>query len=71
MPPYASSLHFELYKTAENEHYIQIFYRRFEEEALVPLNLPRCGLKCSIEQFYEKYNDIIPNDFSSECKLPQ
>lgn len=71
IPPYASSLHFELYTTEANEHYIQLFYRRFEEDELLPLDVPRCGVKCSIQQFYEKYIDIIPNDFSSECQLSQ
>lgn len=71
MPPYAASLHFELYKTNENEYYIQIFYRRFEEEELSPLNIPKCGEKCSLEKFYETYAEIIPNDFDNECQLLQ
>lgn len=71
MPPYAASLHFELYKTDDNENYIQLFYRRFEEEELSPLDIPRCGVKCSIQQFYEKFNEIIPGDFDSECQLSQ
>lgn len=71
MPPYASSLHFELYKTEDNENYIQLFYRRFEEEELLPLDIPRCGEKCSIKQFYEKFNELIPGDFNTECQLSQ
>lgn len=69
IPPYASSLHIELFKTNENQHYIQIFYRRYDEEELVPLNIPHCGEKCALDQFYAIYDDIIPGDFDIECRL--
>lgn len=59
-PPTAASLHFELYKSSENEHYFQIFYRKSNEEYPTPMKLPGCGEKCALKQFYELYNDIIP-----------
>ncbi|XP_031629370.1 prostatic acid phosphatase-like [Contarinia nasturtii] len=67
VPPYASSLHFELYKNSENEHYIQLFYRKSNEEHLSPLNLPNCGTMCSLNRLYELYSEIIPVDYESEC----
>ena len=69
IPPYASSLHFELYKTVDDEHYIQIFYRKSDEEELSPMHIPNCGEKCSLDQFQAIYNDIIPGDFDMECRL--
>lgn len=67
LPPYAASLHFELYSTEKGEYYIQIFYRKEDEENLQPLNIPGCGEKCTLEQFYDLYEDIIPDDFEKEC----
>lgn len=67
LPPYASSLHFELYKNSGNEHYVQLLYKKFDEENLQPLNIPKCGEKCSLDKFYELFNKIIPGDYHSEC----
>ncbi|XP_031627358.1 testicular acid phosphatase homolog [Contarinia nasturtii] len=72
VPPFASSVHLELYKNGEQEHYIQIFYRKSDEEVLLPLNIPNCGEKCSLNQLYKLYNDIIPDrDHDTECRLPK
>ncbi|XP_031629368.1 prostatic acid phosphatase-like isoform X2 [Contarinia nasturtii] len=68
--PFACSLHFELYEVDGNEHYIQVFYRKSNEEFLAPLNIPNCGEKCSLDQLYKLYNDIIPDcDHDIECGL--
>lgn len=67
-PPYAASVHFELYKNGDDKYYIQIFYRRFDEEHPLALNIPACGRKCSFEIFKELYDEIIPGDFELECK---
>lgn len=69
IPPYAASVHFELYKTDTNEHYIQLFYRKCGEETLSAMNIPNCGEKCTLNKFYELYNDIIASDFDLECAL--
>lgn len=69
-PPYRASLLFELYKSQANGYYIQLFYKNSTDENLVPLNIPSCGQKCSIEQFRKVYETIIPVDsFEKECKL--
>lgn len=68
-PPYASSLHFELYKT-RNDFYMQIFYRNTNDENPPPLEIPFCGSKCSVEEFSSIYSDIIPTEsFEDECEL--
>lgn len=70
-PPLACSLHFELYKPNENEHYMQVFYRKANEEHPVALKLPGCaGDKFTMDQFYDLYEHLIPDEFENECKLP-
>lgn len=60
----------ELYKTDDDQYYVQIFYRRFNEEHPQPLNVPGCGTKFSVQQFLDHFKEIIPeNDFDSECRL--
>lgn len=65
-PPYASSIHIELYRTDENEHYFKMFYRKSEEEYPQALNLPGCGEKCTLKQFYDKFKDIIPGEYDKD-----
>lgn len=72
IPPYACSMHFELYKgNANDRYYLQIFYRKLEEEHPIPINIPGCGEKCPLNQFYELFQEIIPDDFDTECSLTQ
>lgn len=65
-------MHFELYKSSEDaHHYLQIFYRKSEEEDPRPIDIPGCGEKCPLDQFYELFQEIIPGDFDTECSLSQ
>lgn len=73
IPPYASSLHFELYQN-EAEFYVQLFYRNEKIDGLSPLEIPNCGTKCSLDKFYEVYKDILPHaseSFDFACQLSQ
>lgn len=67
--PYAASLHFELYKNINGEYYVQVLYRKSKEEYPAPMNIPKCGEKCPLNQFYAIYSKIIPGEFESECRL--
>lgn len=69
LPPYACSIHFELYRNSANNYYLQIFYRKSNEECPVALHIPECGQKCSFYQFQSLYKHILPNDFDIECQL--
>lgn len=69
IPNYASSIHFELYKTDKNKYYLQVFYRNEGEEHPTPIHVPGCGGKCPFSRFYELYQDIIPGDFNAECMI--
>ncbi|XP_031634120.1 prostatic acid phosphatase-like [Contarinia nasturtii] len=68
--PFAASLHFELYKS-NDDLYFQIVYRNTTEENPLPLDIPMCGTKCSLEKFHEIYAKIIPTaSFEEECRIP-
>lgn len=69
IPPYACSIHFELYKDTANEHYLQIFYRKANEEHPVAMNIPECGPKCPFDRFQTLYGEIIPQEFDIECRI--
>lgn len=69
IPPYASSLHFELYKKDKDDYYVQLYYRTDNEEDPEPIKIPGCGRKCTIDELHKIYRDIIPDDFDSECSL--
>lgn len=63
MPPFSSSIHFELYRraAADDEYYVKLFYRRDGFEYLPQLEFPNCGTsKCSLDSLYELYTDVIP-----------
>lgn len=68
VPPTGSSLHFELYESKDNEHFIQIFYRKSNEDSPMPMNIPGYGEKCTLNQFYDLCKEIIPDDHL-ECQL--
>ncbi|XP_055305423.1 prostatic acid phosphatase-like [Sitodiplosis mosellana] len=73
IPNYASSLHFELYRTNGTEYYVQLFYRNQNQEIVdSPLEIPNCGTKCHLDQFNELYRDILPTeseDYDSVCRV--
>lgn len=69
IPPYASSIHFDLYTTSDSQYYLQLTYRHSNQPTL--LRFPGCGTKCSIEDLRKMYREIIPvGDFEDECRLP-
>lgn len=66
-PPYSSCLLFELYKQNDS-HYVQLFYKKSNELTL--LEFPGCGSKCTVDNLYEIYSDILPTQpFDKECEL--
>lgn len=50
---------------------MQIVYRNSSDEDPLPLEIPLCGSKFSIEKFKTIYRAIIPTGtFDEECQLP-
>lgn len=72
VPPYSSSLLFEMYKpknspnTTDN-HYIQLYYKNSTAESFPPMKIPGCGTKCTLNQLYDLYSEFLISDFD-ECK---
>ncbi|XP_055300692.1 prostatic acid phosphatase-like [Sitodiplosis mosellana] len=69
-PPYSSCLLFELYKQNDS-HFVQLFYKKSAEpNGIQELEFPSCGSKCTLEDLYEIYGDILPTQpFDQECAL--
>lgn len=72
VPPYASSLHFELYKSGR-EYYVQIIYRKPDTDYNPqPLYIRNCGTMCPLDKFFDFYRHILPRkneSFASACKI--
>lgn len=69
LPPYAASILLELYQH-EGQHFVQIVYKKNNNENIPTLDIPSCGTLCPLDKFYEIYKAFIPtNDFETECKL--
>lgn len=58
-----------MYKADDNP-YVQIFYKNSTITEFPPLEIPGCGMKCPLHKLYEIYHDILPTkSFDSECIL--
>lgn len=69
IPPYASSMYFELYKRG-SEYFVQLFYRRIPTELVLPLRISKCGFLCPLKRLYEIYKEILPTeDHATICQL--
>lgn len=69
LPPYASCLMFELHE-ADGEHFIKIFYRKAPTKNVLPLYIPKCGYKCSLEKILKLYEAVIPTkSYDEECQI--
>lgn len=67
-PPYAACVMIELRKSTSNQFFISIYYKNTTKEPS-PMNIPGCGTVCPLDKMYSLYNDVIPKDWESECKL--
>lgn len=73
-PPYAASLFIDLYQHNEDrkQYFVQISYKRSNDENIPALEIPGCGTLCPLHKFYDIYTDFIPmNDFETECKMEE
>lgn len=70
LPPYASSIYFELYKR-DSEYFVQLFYRKTPTEYISPLKILNCDIMCPLNQIYETYKDILPTDSEDRATLCQ
>lgn len=65
LPPYASTIVFELWKTSGGEHVVRTLYNS------VPIAAPECsGLLCPLDDFHKMIeNRLTVVDFESECAV--
>ena len=47
---------------------ISVFYKNSSAEP-EPFNIPNCGIQCSLDDMFSLYNDVLPIDWSAECRL--
>lgn len=67
--PYAASILFELYES-NGEFYVQIFYKKTEDENIPAMDIPGCGTKCPLNKLFDIYSSIISTqDFDTQCRL--
>lgn len=67
-PPYTACVMLELRIDDQQKPYVSVFYKNTAEEPK-PLEIPGCGTSCPLDQMYQLYKDILPEDWTSECKL--
>lgn len=59
---------FELRKIGLN-YFVQIFYKNTTNENLEPLSFPGCGSLCPLKKVAELYENVLPGDFETECRI--
>lgn len=58
-----------MYKTPQNKYYLQLFLRQPGEEHPKAREIRGCGTKCTLDEFYKVYEQLIPGKFEIECGL--
>ncbi|CAG2060334.1 unnamed protein product, partial [Timema podura] len=70
IPPFASSILFELRLNSLNQYVVTVSYRNSSSEAPHLLNLTGCSSPaCPIDEFITILNNIIPEDYDTECAV--
>ncbi|CAH1104080.1 unnamed protein product [Psylliodes chrysocephalus] len=66
VPPFASSLTFELWK--DDDHFFVYIYYKPDEES-IPVSVKNCGFNCEFEEFKKMFENIRlkSEDWYSEC----
>lgn len=58
-----------MYKTPQNKYYLQLFLRQPGEEYPEAREIRECGTKCTLDEFYKVYEQLIPGKFEIECGI--
>lgn len=66
-PPYTACVMIEL-RRINKTGYVSIFYKNTTAEPQ-PMYIPNCGTSCPLKTMRELYNDVIPDDWETECKM--
>lgn len=68
LPPYASCHLMELY-LEKGEYFVEMYYRNETHHEPYPLTLPGCTPSCPLTKFAELVAPVIPEDWSTECRI--
>ncbi|XP_052869625.1 prostatic acid phosphatase [Anopheles cruzii] len=67
-PPFTACIMLELRQPADGgQPYVQVFYKNTTDEPF-ELSIPGCGLRCNLNDMFSIYSDILPSDWTNECK---
>lgn len=66
-PPYRACIMLEL-RIKNSIPYVSIFYKNTTSEPSI-MTIKNCGTKCPLDRMYEIYDDVLPKDWESECRL--
>lgn len=66
-PPYAATILLEM-RIDNKKPLISVFYKTTNEDPK-PLEIPNCGIQCPLAKMYQLYNNVIPEDWDSECNI--
>lgn len=56
-----------MYKTSDGKYYLQLFLRQPGDENPQAQKIKKCGKKCTLNDWYEIYDKLIPDEFEVEC----
>ncbi|EDW58375.1 prostatic acid phosphatase isoform X1 [Drosophila virilis] len=66
-PPYTACIMFELRVDDNNRPLVSVFYKNTTAEPL-PMYIPGCGVSCPLSKMYALYEDVLPENWTDECK---
>lgn len=60
-----------MYKPSDSsENYLQLFYRQGAATDFPALEIPGCGSKCPLSEWYKQFGNILPTkSFDQECHM--
>lgn len=67
LPAYGDTITFELHQIGTYEPEVQVYYMSETEKIL--LNVPLCGIHCSLSRFNSLMSKYIIRDYAEICKL--
>lgn len=58
-----------MYRTPADKYYLQLFLRQPDQEYPQAQDIRGCGTKCTLDELYQVYEQLIPGEIEIECGL--
>lgn len=55
-------------RKSNGQYFISVFYKNSTDEPK-PLKIKNCGTACPLDTMFKMYENLLPVDWESECKL--